>query len=356
MPNISTINRRRFLGALTMTFAAAKFGTVGSYGSPWSNEGDFPSLHGATGWLNSNPLTPEDLRGKVVLVDFWTYTCVNWRRTLPYVRVWAEKYGSHGLVVIGVHTPEFSFEHTVDNIRWALKDMRINYPVAIDSDYAIWRAFNNQYWPACYFIDAKGHIRHHQFGEGDYEQSEVVIQHLLAESGHSGFDRTPVSVDPIGFEVAANLNSLRSPETYVGYDQTQNFASPHGAAWNKPHAYEIPSRLEVNDWALAGDWTAGKEAIRLNQPNGRIAFRFHARDLNLVMGPAGQGTSVPFRVHIDGQPPTAAHGVDIDGHGNGTVVEQRLYQLIRQTGPIVDRQFEVEFLDSGVAAFDFTFG
>jgi thiol-disulfide isomerase/thioredoxin len=356
MLNMSALHRRRFLGVLAMTFAVAKFGTVVSYGSPWSNEGDFPSLHGATGWLNSNPLTPEDLRGKVVLVDFWTYTCVNWRRTLPYVRAWAEKYGSRGLVVIGVHTPEFSFERNVDNVRWALKNMRISYPVAIDSDYAIWRAFNNQYWPANYFIDAKGHIRHHQFGEGDYQRCEMVIQQLLEEIGMSGLDRTTVSVDTIGAEVAANLNSLRSPETYVGYDQTQNFASPHGAAWNKPHAYEIPSRLELNDWALAGDWTAAKEAIRLNQPNGRIAYRFHARDLNLVMGPAERGTSVPFRVQIDGQPPTTAHGVDIDGQGNGTVVEQRLYQLIRQTGPIADRQFEIEFLDSGVEAFDFTFG
>ena len=356
MLNMSTLHRRRFLGALAMIFAAAKFGTVMSYGSPWSNEGDFPSLHGATGWLNSNPLTPEDLRGKVVLVDFWTYTCVNWRRTLPYVRAWAEKYGSHGLVVIGVHTPEFSFEQTVDNIRWALKDMRISYPVAIDSDYTIWRAFANQYWPACYFIDAKGHIRQHQFGEGDYEQSEVVIQHLLAESGHSGFDSTPVSVDPIGAEVAADLVSLQSPETYVGYEQTHNFASQHGGAWNKPHAYEIPPRLGLNSWALAGDWTAGKEAVRLNQPKGRIAYRFHARDLNLVMGPTMQGASVRFRVLLDGQPPTTAHGVDIDSQGNGAVVEQRLYQLIRQTGPIADHQFEIEFLDSGVEAFDLTFG
>lgn len=353
---MSTLHRRRFLGALTMTFAAAKFGTDRAYGSPWSTEGNLPSLRGATAWLNSKPLTQADLRGKVVLVNFWTYTCVNWRRTLPYVRAWADKYGDHGLVVIGVHTPEFSFERNVENVRWALKDMRISNPVAIDSDYAIWRAFNNEYWPASYFIDAKGHIRHHQFGEGDYEQSEVVIQHLLAESGHSGFDRTPVSVEAMGAEVVADSNDLRSPETYVGYDQTQNFASAQGAAWNKPHAYEIPSRLGLNSWALAGDWTARKEAIRLNQPNGRIAYRFHARDLNLVMGPAGQGTSVPFRVHIDGQPPTAAHGVDIDGHGNGTVVEQRLYQLIRQTGPIVDRQFEIAFLDSGVEAFDFTFG
>jgi thiol-disulfide isomerase/thioredoxin len=339
-----------------MTFAAAEFGTVGFYGSPWSIEGDFPTLHGATGWLNSNPLTPEDLRGKVVLVDFWTYTCVNWRRTLPYVRAWAEKYGSHGLVVIGVHTPEFSFERNVDNVRWALKDMRISYPVAIDSDYAIWRAFNNQYWPACYFIDAKGHIRHHQFGEGDYDQSEVVIQHILAESGLSGFDHTPVSVDTIGAEVAADSNNLRSPETYVGYEQTQNFASPNGAARNKAHNYEAPARMGLNSWALVGNWTMGKEAVRLNQPNGRIAYRFHARDLNLVMGPVVRGSSVRFRVHLDGLPPMAAYGVDIDGEGNGTVVAQRLYQLIRQTEPIADRLFEIEFLDSGVDAFDFTFG
>lgn len=339
-----------------MTFAAAKFGGVESYGLPWSNEGDLPSLRGANAWLNSKPLTQSDLRGKVILVDFWTYTCVNWRRTLPYVRAWAEKYGSQGLVVIGVHTPEFSFERNVDNVRWALKDMRISYPVAIDSDYAIWRAFNNEYWPASYFIDAKGHIRHHQFGEGDYQQCEIVIQQLLADAGRGGFDPKPVSVDSNCAEVAADLDNLRSPETYVGYQQTQNFASTHGAAWNKPHAYEIPPRLSLNSWALAGDWTAGKEAVRLHQPNGRIAYRLHARDLNLVMGPAMQGASVRFRVLLDGRPPISAPGVDIDGQGNGTVVEQRLYQLIRQTEAIADRQFEIEFLDSGVEAFDFTFG
>jgi thiol-disulfide isomerase/thioredoxin len=339
-----------------MTFAAAKFGAVESYGLPWSNEGDLPSLRGATAWLNSKPLTQADLRGKVVLVDFWTYTCVNWRRTLPYVRAWAEKYWSHGLEVIGVHTPEFSFERNVDNVRWALKDMRISYPVAIDSDYAIWRAFNNEYWPASYFIDAKGHIRHHQFGEGDYQRCEMVIQQLLTEAGFGGFDRTSVSVDTIGAEVAADPNNLRSPETYVGYEQTQNFASPHGAAWNKPHVYEIPPRLGLNSWALAGDWTAEKEAVRLNQPNGQIAYRLHARDLNLVMGSAVRGSPVRFRILLDGQPPNIAHGVDIDSQGNGIVVEQRLYQLIRQPGPIADRLFEIEFLDSGVEAFDFTFG
>jgi hypothetical protein len=237
-----------------------------------------------------------------------------------------------------------------------LKDMRISYPVAIDSEYAIWGAFNNQYWPASYFIDAKGHIRHHQFGEGDYQRSEIVIQQLLAEAGNTGFDLSPVSVDAAGAEVSANIATLKSPETYLGYQQTQNFTSPHGAARNKPHAYEIPSRLGLNSWALAGDWIAGKEAVRLNQPNGRITYRFHARDLNLVMGPAMHEASVRFRVLLDGLPPTSANGVDIDGQGNGTVVEQRIYQLIRQAGPISDCQFEIEFLDSGVEAFDLTFG
>jgi hypothetical protein len=260
------------------------------------------------------------------------------------------------LVVIGAHTPEFSFEHTVDNIRWALKDMRISYPIAVDSAYAIWRAFNNEYWPASYFIDAKGHIRHHQFGEGDYQQCEMVIQQLLSETGIHEFDRTPVAVVASGAEVAADLDNLRSPETYVGYEQTQNFASSHGTARNKPRAYEAPVRLGLNSWALAGNWTAGKEAVALNEPNGRIAYRFHARDLNLVMGPKVPGSSVRFRVLLDGQAPTSARGVDIDGQGNGTVVEQRLYQLIRQPEPIFDRGFEIEFLDPTVEAFDFTFG
>lgn len=355
MRNVSTLHRRRFLGALAMTFAA-KFGMVRSYALPWANEGDLPSLRGAVGWLNSKPLTQGDLRGKVVLVDFWTYTCVNWQRTLPYLRAWAEKYGDHGLVVIGVHTPEFSFEHNVDNIRWALKDMKIDYPVAVDSDSAIWRAFNNEYWPSAYFIDAKGHIRHHQFGEGEYRRCETMIQQLLSEAGSGESDRVPVSVVASGSEVVADLNNVKSPETYVGYERTQNFASTHGAARNKPHAYEAPVRLGLNFWALAGNWTAGKEAVALNEPKGRIAYRFHARDLNLVMGPEVHGSSVRFRVLLDGQPPTIANGVDIDGQGIGTVVEQRLYQLIRQPEPISDRRFEIEFLDPSVEVFDFTFG
>jgi thiol-disulfide isomerase/thioredoxin len=355
-------NRRCFIGTAAMTFAAAQFGMLGgakAQSAPALRlpaEGDFPSLNGANGWLNSQPLTPAALRGKVVLVDFWTYTCVNWRRTLPYVRAWAEKYKDHGLVAIGVHTPEFSFEHDVENIRWAIHDMKIDYPVAIDSDYAIWRAFNNEYWPASYFIDAKGRIRHHQFGEGEYRQCEAGIQQLLAEAGIGGFGREAVSVDPYGAEVAADPTSLRSPETYTGYEQTADFASPGGAPRNKPHTYSFPVRLNLNDWALAGDWTVGKEAVAMNQPGGRIAYQFHARDLNLVMGPAARGAAVRFRVTIDGQPLAAAHGVDVDGEGNGTVMQQRLYQLIRQTAPIADRRFEIEFLDPGAEAFDFTFG
>jgi len=320
------------------------------------SEGGFPSLSGATGWLNSQPLTPESLRGKVVLIDFWTYTCVNWRRTLPYVRAWAEKYKDQGLVVIGVHTPEFSFEREVDNVRWAVGDMKIDYPVAIDSDYAVWRAFSNEYWPALYFIDAGGRTRHHQFGEGDYDQSERIIQQLLSENGIAGIRRELVSVDAQGAEVAADWGALKSPETYVGYDLARNFASPGGAAVDKRRTYAAPARLQVNHWALSGDWTVGKEAAVLNTPNGRIAYRFHARDLNLVMGAAARGTPVRFRVLIDGRPPGAAHGSDVDEQGNGTVVEQRLYQLVRQSKPFADRQFEIEFLDAGVETFDFTFG
>jgi thiol-disulfide isomerase/thioredoxin len=355
-------DRRSFVGALAMTIAAAQVGVTGcamaqSGGAVrLDEEGAMPSLGGATEWLNSQPLKTDSLRGRVVLVDFWTYTCVNWRRTLPYVRAWAAKYKDHGLVMVGAHTPEFSFEHNVDNVRWAIKDMKIDYPVAIDSDYTIWNAFSNEYWPAEYFIDAKGRIRHHQFGEGDYAQSERVIQQLLAEAGATGFARDLVSVAPCGAEVAANLATLRSPETYTGYGQTENFASPGGAARNKARVYVAPERLELNHWALIGEWTVGKEAVALNQAGGQIAFCFHARDLNLVMGPAARGTSAAFRVLIDGKPPGAAHGTDVDEQGNGTLVEQRLYQLVRQPGLIADRRFEIEFLDADVEAFDFTFG
>jgi thiol-disulfide isomerase/thioredoxin len=319
-------------------------------------EGEFPSLGGATGWLNSPPLTAAGLRGKVVLVDVWTYTCINWLRTLPYVRAWAEKYKGQGLVVIGVHSPEFEFEKNVDNVRQAAKAMRVDYPIAIDSDHAIWRAFNNEYWPALYIIDAQGRIRHHKFGEGDYDQSERVIQQLLSEAGIGGINRELVSVDARGAEVAADWQSLKSPENYVGFERTDNFASPGGAALDKRRVYAAPAKLKLNQWALSGDWTVGKQATVLNKANGRIAYRFHARDLHLVMGPAARRTPVRFRVLIEGQPPGAAHGVDVDDQGYGTVTEQRLYQLIRQPKPVADRQFEIEFLDSGVEAFAFTFG
>jgi thiol-disulfide isomerase/thioredoxin len=319
-------------------------------------EGELPSLGGATGWLNSQPLTAEGLRGKVVLVQFWTYSCINWLRTLPYVRAWAEKYRDQGLVVIGVHTPEFAFEKDLDNVRWAAKDMRVDYPIATDNDYAVWRAFENQYWPALYFVDAKGKIRHHRFGEGDYEQSERIIQQLLAEAGSGGITPNLVSADARGIEAPADWGSLKSPENYVGYARTENFSSPGGTVQDRRHVYRAPDRLKLNHWALSGDWTMGKQATALNQANGRITYRFHGRDLHLVMGPAARGASVRFRVLIDGQPPGAAHGIDVDEQGYGTATEQRLYQLIRQPKPIADRQFEIEFLDSGVAAFAFTFG
>jgi thiol-disulfide isomerase/thioredoxin len=319
-------------------------------------EGELPSLGSATEWLNSPPLTVAGLRGKVVLIDFWTYTCINWLRQLPYVRAWAVKYKGQGLVVIGVHAPEFAFEKNVDNVRRAAKDMRIDYPIAIDNDYAIWRAFKNEYWPALYFVDAQGHIRYHQFGEGEYEQSEMIIQQLLAEAGISGVGHELVSVDARAAEAAADWGSLKSSENYVGYERTENFASPGGAVLDKRHVYAVPAQLKLNHWALSGDWTVEKQATVLNETNGRIAYRFHARDLHLVMGPAARGTSVRFRVLIDGQPPGAAHGIDVDEQGNGTVTEQRLYQLIRQPKPIADRQFEIEFLDSGVEVFAFTFG
>ena len=324
--------------------------------APLPIEGEFPSLGGATGWLNSPPLTAAGLRGKVVLIDFWTYTCINWLRSLPYVRAWAEKYKDQGLVVIGVHAPEFEFEKNVDNVRRAAKDMRVDYPIAIDSDHALWRAFKNAYWPALYFVDAQGHIRHHHFGEGEYEQSEMILQQLLVEAGIGGISHELVSVGARGAEAAADWGSLKSPENYVGYERTENFASPGGAVLGTRRVYALPASLRLNQWALSGDWTMERQATALNKANGRIAYRFHARDLHLVMGPAARGSSVRFRVLVDGRPPGAAHGLDVDDQGYGTVTEPRLYQLIRQPKPIADRQFEIEFLDSGVEAFAFTFG
>ena len=309
-------------------------------GEPRPDRG-LAALRGATTWLNSPPLTADALRGKVVLVDFCTYTCVNWLRTLPYLRAWDAKYREHGLVVIGAHTPEFDFEHDLDNVRRALTAMRVAYPIAVDNDYAIWNGFSNQYWPALYLIDAKGATRFTHFGEGAYDESERMIQTVLADAGASGFSREMVTVDAPGLEAAADWDDLRSPESYLGTEQSRGFV-------------RSAARLRLNEWTVAGDWTLGSKAVALKQPNGRIAFRFHARDLNLVMGPAGRGMSVRHRVRIDGRP--ASGGADVDGQGQGVVTEQRTYQLIRQARPIEDRQFEIEFLDAGVEAFCFTFG
>ena len=319
-------------------------------------EGEMPSLDGATGWLNSPPLTPAGLRGKVVLVNFWTYTCINWLRQLPYVRAWAGKYSGHGLVVIGVSTPEFGFEHDLGNVRRAVRDRHIEYPIAIDNDYGVWSAFDNHYWPALYFADAEGRIRHHNFGEGEYQQSEMVIQQLLAEAGSEGAGREMVSVEARGIEAPADWASLRTPETYAGYERTENFASPGGAVPGKRHAYQVPADLRLNYWALSGDWTMDEQAATLDEAGGQIAYRFHARDLHMVMGPASPDAPVRFRVLIVGQPPGPAHGTDVDDQGHGTVAEQRLHQLIRHPGPITDRTFEITFLDPEVQAYAFTFG
>ncbi len=338
---------KSWLGALVASTVATSTGC--------SAQNDLPRLERATGWLNSPPLTEADLRGKVVIVDFWTYTCINWLRTLPYVRAWAEKYRDQGLVVIGVHTPEFEFEKNARNVSAALQAMGISYPVAIDNDYGIWSAFSNQAWPALYFIDAQGRVRHRQFGEGDYENAERIIQQLLTEAGRDTA-RDLVSVNPRGVEAAADWATLKSPETYLGYDRAANFASPAGAKLGVPRIYAAPNGLKLNHWALSGAWTVQRQASVLNGPRGRIAYRWRARDLHLVMGPTANGTAGRFRVLIDGQPPGAAHGGDIDEQGNGTVTEQRLYQLIRQPGPITERLFEIEFLDPGVEVFALTFG
>jgi len=322
--------------------------------APLPVEGELPSLGGATGWLNSQPLTAADLRGKVVLVDFWTYTCINWLRQFPHVRAWAEKY--KGLVVVGVHSPEFRIEKDLDNVRNAVKDRNIGFPVAIDSDFAIWRAFDNQYWPALYVIDGQGRIRHHQFGEGGYEKTERIIQQLLGEAGAAGAGDGLAAVDARGIEAEAAWDDLKSPENYLGKDRTENFVSSGGAVLDKRRVHAAPAKLRLNQWALSGEWTVKRDAVLVNKTGGRIVYRFHARDLHLVMGPSVRGAPVRFRVLIDGQPPGAAHGIDVDGQGNGTAVQQRLYQLIRQPGPIADRQFEIEFLDPGVEAFSFTFG
>ena len=308
-----------------------------------------PALGGVTGWLNSEPLGPDELRGRVVLVDFWTLTCINWLRTEPYVRAWSRAYRDDGLVVIGVHSPEFSFEHGIDRVLQAIKEREIDYPVAVDNDYAIWSAFDNHYWPALYFVDADGIIRDSYFGEGRYEQSERVIQRLL------GIERELVSVEGVGLEAEADWDQLRTPETYLGYGRSEDFASSGGAAFDKRRVYELPEHLAFNHWALAGEWTIGRENVVLDGTGGSIAYRFHARDAHLVLS-AGAHSPIPFRVLIDGEAPGFAHGVDVDQDGNGLVREGGLYQLVRQDGEVRDRTLEITFHEPGAEAYVFTFG
>ena len=320
------------------------------------DEGRLPSFDGATGWLNSERLTPAGLRGRVVLVNFWTYTCINWLRTLAYVRAWSTKYRGKGLTVIGVHTPEFAFERNRDNVTALAGDLKVDYPIALDSDYAVWRAFANNFWPAIYIADAEGRLRYHHYGEREYAMTEMVIQQLLNDAGADGIDGELVRVEPRGFELDADWQNLRSPETYLGYGRTTGFASPDDLRFDTAHAYPEASGLRLNRWAPIGKWTITQDASVLNDANGRIAFRFHARDVHLVMGPATRGTLVPFRVSLDGLAPGASHGSDVDGRGDGAVQQQRLYQLIRQEGPISARVFEIEFQNPGVDAYCFTFG
>jgi thiol-disulfide isomerase/thioredoxin len=308
-----------------------------------------PGLGGATGWLNSEPLGPAELRGHAVVVNFWTLTCINWLRQEPHVRAWSQAYRDDGLVVIGVHTPEFSFEHEIEQVRRATRERAIDYPVALDNDYEIWSAFDNHYWPALYFVDADGVIRDQHFGEGRYEQSERVIRRLL------GVERELVSVEGLGVEAEADWDQLRTPETYLGYGRSENFASPDGAAFDERRAYELPERLPFNHWALAGEWTIGRENVVLDQAGGTIAYRFHARDAHLVLSPGAREPS-PFRLRLDGEAPGPSHGVDVDDEGHGVLREGRLYQLVRQHDAVRERTLEITFQEPGAEAYVFTFG
>jgi cytochrome c biogenesis protein CcdA/thiol-disulfide isomerase/thioredoxin len=320
-------------------------------------EGAIPSFTGATLWLNSPPLTPEALRGKVVMVDFWTYSCINCLRALPFVESWYEKYKDHGLVVIGVHAPEFAFEKDANNVRRAVADLKVTYPVALDNDYAIWQAFNNQYWPAHYFIDAAGRIRGHHFGEGNYDESEQTIRKLLTDAGQTDLPPPGMgSAKAVGVQAPPDEAHDQSPETYVGYRRAENFASPGGFLQDQPHRYSAPAALKLNQWALSGSWNVDPEKAVLGAVPGKIEFRFYARDLHLVLGPGNDGKPVRFRVLLDGAAPAANHGADTDSSGAGTVDRQRLYQLIRQAGDVREHVFSIEFLDPGVQAYSFTFG
>lgn len=344
--------------AATVVQAADTAGADGLADATSAVAAPLDALAQATGWLNTPPLSAEALRGHVVLVDFWTYSCINCLRSLPYVQAWAERYKKQGLVVIGVHAPEFAFEKNPDKVRRAVSDLGVGYPVALDNDYAIWRAFGNEYWPAHYFIDAEGRIRHHHFGEGGYVESERVIQSLLAESGQKGASEPPVTIAATGIAKARDNRDLQSPETYLGSRRTQRFASPGGVRAGQRFAYALPPQLQRDEWALAGAWNIAGEQARLEAAGGRITFRFHARDLHLVMGPSVDGKPVRFCVRLDGAPPGGDHGVDTDANGCGTVETERLYQLIRQPSgvPRRDRTFEIEFDAAGVEAYAFTFG
>ena len=331
---------------------------AGAQEQPPSIIGSFPlyGLSGATGWINSEPLTAKQLKGKVVLVDFWDYSCINCIRALPYVRAWAEKYKDSGLVVIGVHTPEFDFEKQMPNVQKAVQKFGITYPVALDNNYAIWNAFSNQYWPAHYFIDAKGKVRYEHFGEGEYDQSEKWIQELLKEANAKPMAASVASVQGQGIQAAADTNDVRSPETYIGYGRAEHFASPGGIKQNAERLYTEPVHPRLNEWGLAGVWADHEQFAMLKSAKGKIVFHFHARDLHLVLGPSADGKPVRFRVTIDGQAPGENHGVDTDAQGNGVVNGYRLYQLVRQKGAIADHIFTIEFEDPGVQAFSFTFG
>ena len=320
------------------------------------DEGHLPSFGRATRWLNSEPLTPQGLRGRVVVVDFWTYTCVNWLRTLPYLRAWHAKYADAGLTIVGVHTPEFDFERDLGNVVAESQNLGVEYPIAVDSDYGVWNEFANHYWPAIYIADAEGRLRYHHFGEGEYPRIEMVIQRLLVDAGARDLDLDLVSVEPEGLEVAADWASLQSPETYLGYGQSSGFASEDADYYDRPHLYAGTPALPLNTWDLAGEWTQTRHAAALSAAGGRISFRFHARDVNLVMGPASSGGEIPFRVLLDRQPPGEARGTDVDRDGRGVVRDQTTYQLIRQSSRITDRVCEIEFSEPGVEAFCFTFG
>jgi len=338
-----------------MTGGAMMMSSHAGSGEP-EIEGNMPPLSGATAWLNSAPLAAHELLGKVVVVDFWTYSCINCLRTLPYTKSWYEHYKSNGLVVVGVHTPEFAFEKNESNVKRSIRDLGVTYPVALDNNFAIWKEFNNRFWPAHYFVDAQGRIRGHHFGEGEYDESEQLIRKLLAEAGTGTLPPPITSIRDEGVEAAADEKQIESPETYIGYDRARHFASQEAVAPNKTVKYSFSPTLNLNDWGLSGEWNVRSEEARLEKPGGTIWFRFHARDLHLVLGTAVDGKPIRFRVTIDGKAPGASHGSDIDSDGQGVVREQRLYQLLRQSGDIRDRTFSIEFEDAGVDAYSFTFG